>query len=305
MLPLPLPFFKAMDYNQGMSIQTLAQYLEYLEVEKGLSINTLDAYRRDLEAFLEFCSSLDADDVVQINRTHINGYIRELREKKYSPTSVMRKIASLRGFFKWLCASEICSQNPTVTLEQPKIPKRLPKVMAVEEIEKILREDLTKTQRLIVELLYGCGLRVSELAGLKTNRIDISSGYLRCHGKGSKERLVPLGSKAKEALNSYFEQRDFLVTKHNLDTKNLLIADNGRFLTRQDIYNFIHEQGKKIHKNISPHTLRHSFATHLLENGADLRVVQELLGHSDVSTTQLYTHISKKRLKEVYFAINN
>lgn len=288
-----------------MSIQTLAQYLEYLEVEKGLSINTLDAYRRDLEAFLEFCSCLGAEDVVQVQRSHINGYVRELREKKYSPTSVMRKIASLRGFFKWLCASEICSQNPTVTLEQPKIPRKLPKVMAVDEIEKILREDLTKTQRLVVELLYGCGLRVSELAGLKINSIDINAGYLRCHGKGSKERLVPLGSKAKEALEDYFKHRDFLVTKYNLDTKNLLVADNGRFLTRQDIYNFIHEQGKKIHKNISPHTLRHSFATHLLENGADLRVVQELLGHSDVSTTQLYTHISKKRLKEVYFAINN
>lgn len=288
-----------------MSIQTLAQYLEYLEVEKGLSINTLDAYRRDLSAFLDFCSSLEINELNEIKRTHLNAYIRELREKQYLPPSVMRKIASLRGFFKWLCASEICHQNPTLTLEQPKIPKRLPKVMSVEEIENILRKDLTKTQRLIVELLYGCGLRVSELAGLKTNSIDIKAGYLRCYGKGSKERLVPLGSKAKEALREYFEYRDVLVTKHNLETKNLLISDCGRFLTRQDIYNFIHEQGKNIHKNISPHTLRHSFATHLLENGADLRVVQELLGHSDVSTTQLYTHISKKRLKEVYFAINS
>lgn len=294
-----------MHYNSLMSIQTLAEYLEYLEVEKGLSENTIDAYRRDLGYFLEFCSTLGANELTEIKRTHINAYIRNLREKQYLPLSVMRKIASLRGFFKWLCASEICVQNPTVTLEQPKVPKRLPKVMAVEEIEKILREDLTKIQRLIVELLYGCGLRVSELAGLKTNSIDMNASYLRCYGKGSKERLVPIGSKAKEALIEYFEQRDFLVTKYNLETKNLLIADNGRFLTRQDIYNFIHEQGKKIHKNISPHTLRHSFATHLLENGADLRVVQELLGHSDVSTTQLYTHISKKRLKEVYFAINN
>lgn len=294
-----------MNYNSLMSTQTLAEYLEYLEVEKGLSINTIDAYRRDLSAFLDFCSSLDVNELNEIKRTHLNAYIRELREKQYLPPSVMRKIASLRGFFKWLCAAEICSQNPTLTLEQPKIPRRLPKVMAVDEIENILKKDLTTTQRLIVELLYGCGLRVSELAGLKTNSIDINAGYLRCSGKGSKERLVPLGSKAKEALKDYFEHRDFLVVKHNLDTKNLLITDNGRFLTRQDIYNFIHEQGKIIHKNISPHTLRHSFATHLLENGADLRVVQELLGHSDVATTQLYTHISKKRLKEVYFAINN
>lgn len=287
-----------------MSIQILAEYLEYLEVEKGLSINTIDAYRCDLSAFLEFCASLGAEELTQIQRTHINSFIRDLREKNYSATSVIRKIASLRGFFKWLCASEICTQNPTLTLEQPKIPRKLPKVMTILEIENILREDLTKAEHLIVELLYGCGLRVSELVNLKTNSIDLNANYLKCSGKGSKERLVPLGTKAKEALREYFVQRDFLVKKYNLDTKNLLISDSGRFLTRQDIYNFIHEQGKKIHKNISPHTLRHSFATHLLENGADLRIVQELLGHSDVSTTQLYTHISKKRLKDVYFAIN-
>lgn len=287
-----------------MDVQILAEYLEYLEVEKGLSSNTIDAYRRDLSSFGEFCSGLGAEELTDIQRTHINAYLRELREKQYLPPSVMRKIASLRGFFKWLCANEICIQNPTLTLEQPKIPRKLPKIMTIEEIEKILTENLTPVNRLIVELLYGCGLRVSELVDLKTNGIDLNANYLKCRGKGSKERLVPLGSKAKKALNEYFVQRDFLVKKYNLDTKNLLIADNGRFLTRQDVYNFIHEQGKKIHKNISPHTLRHSFATHLLENGADLRIVQELLGHSDVSTTQLYTHISKKRLKEVYFAIN-
>lgn len=287
-----------------MSLQTLSEYLEYLEIEKGLSINTLDAYRRDLSAFLEFCSTLGADELNQIQRTHLNSYIIDLREKKYSATSVMRKIASLRGFFKWLCASEICLLNPTLTLEQPKIPRKLPKVMTIAEIENILRENLSKTERLIIELLYGCGLRVSELINLKTNSIDLNASYLKCIGKGSKERLVPLGSKAKEALNEYFMQRDYLVKKYNVETKNLWISDSGRFLTRQDIYNFIHEQGQKIHKNISPHTLRHSFATHLLENGADLRIVQELLGHADVSTTQLYTHISKKRLKEVYFSIN-
>lgn len=287
-----------------MNMQILSEYLEYLEVEKGLSINTLDAYRRDLSAFLELCAEQKAEELTQIQRTHLNSYIMFLREKNYSATSVMRKIASLRGFYKWLCANEICVQNPTLTLEQPRIPRKLPKVMTISEIENILRADLSKVERLIVELLYGCGLRVSELTNLKTNSIDLNASYLRCSGKGSKERLVPLGKMAKTALKDYFEHRDFLVKKYNLDTRNLLIADSGRFLNRQDVYNLIHEQGKRIHKNISPHTLRHSFATHLLENGADLRIVQELLGHSDVSTTQLYTHISKKRLKEVYFAIN-
>lgn len=301
-----LNFFQELiSYNKNMSMQNLAEYLEFLEIEKGLSVNTTDAYRRDLSAFLDFCSTLGAEDLTHVQRTHINSYIKNLREQEYSATSVMRKIASLRGFFKWLCANEICDKNPTLTLEQPKIPRKLPKVLSVQEIDALLKEDLTKTEKLIEELLYGCGLRVSELVNLKTNSIDLNANYLRCSGKGSKERLVPFGGKAKTALQEYMVLRDGIVKKNLLDTKNLLIADSGRFLTRQDIYNFIHAQGAKIHKNISPHTLRHSFATHLLENGADLRVVQELLGHSDVSTTQLYTHISKKRLKEVYFSINN
>ena len=128
---------------------------------------------------------------------------------------------------------------------------------------------------------------------------------MRCFGKGSKERIIPMGETAKNIIKEYLPERDLLIKKYNLSTKNLLIMPNGRKITRQDVYTFIHAQGKLIHKNISPHTLRHSFATHLLENGADLRVVQELLGHSDVSTTQLYTHISKKRLKDVYFSVNN
>lgn len=284
-----------------MNVQVLSEYLEYLEVEKGLSENTIEAYRRDLSDFLEFCNI----DVTRIQRNHLNGYIRNLREKEYSPTSVMRKIASLRGFFKWLCTSEICPTNPTLTLEQPKVPKRLPKVMTVQEIETLLNENLDKCQRVIVELLYGCGLRVSELVNLKINDFDLKAKYLQTTGKGSKDRIVPLGSKAVNAIKNYLPERDFILKKFRIDTKNLLVNEHGKILNRQDIYTFISEQGKKIHKHISPHTLRHSFATHLLENGADLRIVQELLGHSDVATTQLYTHISKKRLKEVYFAINN
>lgn len=284
-----------------MNVQVLSEYLEYLEIEKGLSENTIEAYRRDLSDFLDFCDM----DVTEVQRNNLNSYIRNLSEKEYSATSVMRKIASLRGFFKWLCASEICKTNPTLTLEQPKVPKRLPKVMTVQEIETILNENLNKRERVIVELLYGCGLRVSELVNLKVNDFDIKAKYLQTTGKGSKDRIVPLGSKAISAIKDYMQERDFTLKKFRIDTKNLLVNEHGKNLSRQDVYNFIKEQGKKIHKHISPHTLRHSFATHLLENGADLRIVQELLGHSDVATTQLYTHISKKRLKEVYFAINN
>lgn len=279
----------------------ISQYLEYLELEKGLSLNTIEAYKNDLYSFAQF---VNTDSLSEITRIDINHYILHLKEKKLLPTSVIRKIASLRGFFKWTSAMNFLKINPASTIEQPKIPKRLPKVMTVKEIEEILKSNLTLSESAEIELLYSCGLRVSELVNLKLYDIDLTSKYVRCFGKGSKERIIPLGEKAKEKLEEYFQLRKFLVKKFNLNTKQLLISESGRIINRQDVYNLIHKKGKEIHKNISPHTLRHSFATHLLENGADLRVVQELLGHSDVSTTQLYTHISKKRLKEIYFSIN-
>lgn len=280
--------------------QIIGEYLEYLELEKGLSQNTLEAYRRDLSEF-----SQGVEDITKVDRMSINMFIRKLRENKLAPSSIIRKMASLRGFFKWASSAGIIDKNPASTLEQPKVPQHLPKVVSIKEIEKMLHNNLTPLEHVIMELLYSCGLRVSELVNLKTNDIDLSSKYVRCFGKGSKERIIPIGEIAKKAVTEYMPERDFLVKKYNLNTKLLLIQNSGRLITRQDVYTFIHAQGKLIHKNISPHTLRHSFATHLLENGADLRVVQELLGHSDVSTTQLYTHISKKRLKDVYFSINN
>lgn len=286
-------------------VQYVSEYLDYLEIEKGLSVNTTDAYRRDLLSFVNFCIDRGVSQIKDIQRSDLNAFILKLREANYSPTSVTRKIASLRGFFKWFCANEYGTSNPAQTLELPKLPKRLPKVMTVEELNTILNSDLNTEESLIVELLYGCGLRVSELVNLKLNNIDISSKYIQCFGKGSKERIVPFGEKAKAALNKFLKTRDMILLKNKIEnSKVLFLKPDGKQITRQDVYNFIRKQGEKIHKHISPHTLRHSFATHLLENGADLRVVQELLGHSDVSTTQLYTHITKKRLKEVYFAIN-
>ena len=287
-----------------MNVQILSEYLEYLDVEKGLAQNSIDAYRRDLTEFCDFCTSNNKEELENVTRLNISAYILDLHDKKYSPTSIMRKIASLRGFYKWLCSNEYCKINPTITIEQPKLPKRLPKVVSVKEIEEILHQDLNPTEKLIIELLYGCGLRVSELVLLNVSDINSKSRYLQCTGKGSKERLVPIGSKAINALKKYLPEREYIAKKYNITDDRLLLTEEGRKINRQDIYNFVHSQGKKINKAISPHTLRHSFATHLIENGADLRVVQELLGHSDVSTTQLYTHISKKRLKEVYFAIN-
>lgn len=279
--------------------EIISQYLEYLELEKGLAQNTIDAYRRDLYDF-----SQDIDSIDLVDRSKINLYIRNLKEQNLTASTVTRKIASLRGFFKWASSMNIITKNPASTLEQPKMPQKLPKVVTIKEVEEILNKELSVLELVVFELLYSCGLRVSELVNLKINDIDIHSKYVRCFGKGSKERIIPIGDKAVNAIKKYLPQRDFLQKKYNTSSKKLLINDKGRYINRQDIYNFIRSLGKQINKHITPHTIRHSFATHLLENGADLRVVQELLGHSDVSTTQLYTHISKKRLKEVYFNIN-
>lgn len=288
-----------------MLIQYIAEYLEYLQAERGLSQNTIDAYRRDLTAFCDFLYQLDKiDDLNTVKRTHINYFIKELHDKNYSMTSVTRKIAAIRGWFRWLFATEAISQDPSLGVELPRLTKKLPKVMSLTEIEKILTNNLTVVETVMLELLYGAGLRVSELVELDLNSIELSSRYVRCMGKGSKERIIPIGEKAQKAVLNYLKQRELIVKKFKLDTKRFLLKENGHLMTRQDVYVFIRKQGELLKRHISPHTLRHSFATHMLENGADLRVVQELLGHSDVSTTQLYTHVSKKRLKEVYFSIN-
>ncbi len=282
--------------------ELLSLYLEFIELEKGLSNNSIEAYRRDIEAFFEFLPNINS--LNDVTRHDISAFIRKLKENKYATSSITRKISSIKSFFKWACISGYSNINPTLTIELPKRPKLLPKVMTIKDIEEILSHNLTPLQSVILELLYSCGFRVSELANLKITDINLNSRYVMCTGKGNKERIVPIGSVALKKIQDYLVDRDFYISKNNLNTKKFLINESGRFVNRQDIYNLVHSQGELINKNISPHTLRHSFATHLLENGADLRVVQELLGHSDVATTQLYTHISKKRLKEVYFEIN-
>jgi integrase/recombinase XerD len=289
-----------------MFLSFLSEYIEYLYVERGLSQNTEEAYRRDLSFFIDFIEQNGIQSFDELKRSHINAYIRELRQTNYAPTSITRKIASLRGWFKWMIANEMIIHDPTVGLEQPKLSKHLPKVMTLTEIEFILSKNIDVTYRAILELLYAAGLRVSELVNLKYSNISMDHSYVRCFGKGSKERLVPIGKKAKDALKNYFRERDYILKKNDVKNEFLFINEKGIKISRQEVYVFISELGQEfLNKHITPHTVRHSFATHMLENGADLRVVQELLGHSDVSTTQLYTHVSKKRLKEVYFGIND
>lgn len=283
----------------------LSEYIEFLFIERGLSNNTEQAYRRDLTSFVEFIEKNSIKDFEDITRSLINSYIRDLRSRNYASTSITRKIASLRGWFKWMAANELINHDPTVNLEQPRLTRYLPKVLTINEINIILSQKLSSLEKAVFELLYAAGLRVSELTDLNLSNVNLEHSYVRCFGKGSKERLVPFGEEAKAAINFYLKERNFILLNHNLKNSALFIKEDSKRISRQEVYELIKNLGRHVNKHITPHMIRHSFATHMLENGADLRVVQELLGHSDVSTTQLYTHVSKKRLKEVYFEINN
>ena len=288
-----------------MFLENLSNYTDYLSMERGLSNNTENAYRTDLLEFIDFLDKNSINSFDDIKRSHINAYVRELRKNNLAPTSVSRKIASLRGWFKWMMSMNLIKHDPTVSLEQPKLSKHLPKVLSIHEVDILLSQNLPKLERAILEVLYATGLRVSELANLKLSSVNLKHAYVKCFGKGSKERIVPIGKIAKDAINDYLAERNANITAAGTTSDYLFVHTDGRKISRQDIYLIIKNLGEKVlNKHITPHTLRHSFATHMLENGADLRVVQELLGHSDVATTQLYTHVSKKRLKDVYFSIN-
>ena len=288
-----------------MIVQLISEYLNWLEVERGLSRNTIDAYKNDLIGFFDYFRNIENLD--EIKRNNFSEYTMFLASNNISASSITRKIASIKGFFKYVSANREIKANPALAINSPKLPKRLPKVITFEEIKKLLNNRLTVKEKAVFELLYATGLRVSELVNLEIKNVDFKNNLIKTTGKGSKERFVPVGKKAKAALNEYLKQRELILkTKFGSNYKEnaIFINDNGKKISRQWVYNFIKKQGETIHKQISPHTIRHSFATHLLENGADLRAVQELLGHSSVVTTQLYTHISKKRLKEIYFQIN-
>jgi len=283
----------------------LSEYIEYLSLERGISANTEQAYRRDLVFFIEFLEENGVYEFEQISRFVLNSFIKKMRDSGFVSTSVTRKIASLRGWFRWMVTNELIDHDPTLSIEQPRVDKKLPKVLTISEMEKIFSQNLSSKEKIIIELLYAAGLRVSELVGLNINNINLENNFVRCFGKGSKERVVPIGNEAIKALKKCLKERELILKKNKTSSSALLLNDKARRISRQEVYKIISGLGNVVSKHITPHTIRHSFATHMLENGADLRIVQELLGHCDVSTTQLYTHISKKRLKEVYFAINN
>jgi integrase/recombinase XerD len=280
------------------------QFFAHLKVERGLSDNTVRSYSRDLMRFLNF---LDREKRTPLNlsRETLSGYVRHLG-KKLSARSVARHVSSLRRFYRFLVREGKLEVNPARLLESPKLPRKLPGTLSPEEVELLISAPKSvnaKGQRdlAMLELLYATGLRVSELVGLKLSNINLEPGYVRTLGKGSKERVVPMGEKARMALSLYLQEgRNALNRRTN--SAYLFLNFRGKRLTRQGFWKILKGYASQagIKKNITPHSLRHSFASHLLEAGADLRSVQMMLGHSDISTTQIYTHVTRKRLIQLH-----
>lgn len=283
--------------------QTLTEFTDFLMVERGLSEHTLSAYNNDLRQYIEFLRANDIDHFTRTTRLTITSFVKELRERGLASTSIARKIAAIKSFYQYLQRERLIDRDPSADIERPKLGRYLPKVLNQNEVTKLVEQPTDLRDRAILELLYGGGLRVSELIRVNVQDINLTTGYVRCLGKGSKERLVPVNQAAIKAIAGYLEQvRPEVLLREQ--ERALFLNYAGRRLTRQGIWKVVKEAAKEagIAKEITPHTLRHSFATHLIENGADLRSVQEMLGHADISTTQLYTHVTKRRLKEVYSA---
>ncbi|MGB8000027.1 MAG: site-specific tyrosine recombinase XerD [Anaerobacillus sp.] len=282
-------------------------FLHYLIVERSLSKNTLDAYRRDLAQYSKHLNEKEAlSSFQEVRRTHIVNYLYELKDQGKASTTIARNIASIRSFHQFLLREKAVDQDPSVHIETPKTERKLPKILSTSEVEQLLEAPdystpFGKRDRAMLEVLYATGLRVTELVDLKTEDIHLTMGFIRTIGKGNKERIVPLGSMAREALTTYLGEGRGQMMKRN-KTDFLFLNHRGERLSRQGFWKILKKLAVKanIVKPLTPHTLRHSFATHLLENGADLRAVQELLGHADISTTQIYTHVTKARLKDIY-----
>lgn len=284
----------------------ISRFVDYLTVERGLSTNTLESYERDLHAFHAFLQKRGHVEAQSISQHHIAGYLRSLHEVGRANSTISRSLASIRSFFHFLVREEFILQDPTIHVETPKIEKRLPRVLTPEEVERLLRAPQQTTPSglrdyAMLELLYATGIRVSELVNLKSSDVHLSGGFLRCMGKGGKERIIPVGEYALHALHTYLEVgRPAFV--RSLADPSMFLNHHGSQMSRQGFWKILKKYAREsgIVKDITPHTLRHSFATHLLERGADLRAVQEMLGHADISTTQIYTHVTKGRLKEIY-----
>ncbi len=289
--------------------QEVDGFLAYLALERGASPHTLDAYALDIRGFIEFLSKAVRDGPAPSDVTHlvIRSYLANLQRAGYSRRTIARRLASARSFLAYLCRKGELATNPARGVSAPKLGRTLPRFLHEKDVETLVESPSPATRfglrdRAILETIYAAGLRVSELVGLGTRDVDLSAGFVRVMGKGGKERVVPIGERAVEALDDYTRRARPHLLSGNEDRGALFLNYRGTRLSRRAIQRMIDRYIRKVgvDKKISPHALRHSFATHLLDHGADLRVVQELLGHVSVSTTQIYTHVTREKLKHVY-----
>jgi len=293
---------------EGSPTPSLAQLAEefvlHLSVERGLSPNTIEAYRRDVAQFVEQMAARGVVTAAGVDAAAVQAFVSSL--KMLAKTSAGRKLSAVRGFFNYLCAEEQATGNPVAAVAHPAPGRRIPGTLTVAEVEALLRAPDTRVaaglrDRAMLETLYCSGMRVSEILTVRLEDLNLDQRWLRCFGKGSKERLVPLGRVAGEYLQRYLEHvRPAWAARSG--APELFLTDRGRPLSRSGFWRLLkrYAQQAGITKNITPHTLRHSFATHLLDGGADLRAIQELLGHAQIATTQIYTHVSTRRLHETY-----
>lgn len=291
-----------------MTLQdNLADYLRYAQVERGLSENTISSYRQDLQTFLDFLVK-EKQNTWEVEAVEIDLFLGKLRDEGKATSSISRMLSSLRKFYQWLLRQDIIKSDPLVKIDSPKQEKRLPLALSEAEVDKLLVQPNIKKasgirDRAILETLYATGMRVSELINLQMGDLHQDIKLIKVLGKGSKERLVPISNVALSWIDEYDKQvRQKQILKIGSFTDIIFLNQRGGKLSRQAVWQLIKKycQTAGITKNVTPHTLRHTFATHLLENGADLRVVQELLGHSDISTTQIYTNLTQKHIMEVY-----
>ncbi|MCS6860219.1 MAG: site-specific tyrosine recombinase XerD [Abditibacteriales bacterium] len=286
--------------------EDLTSFLDHLRVERGLAENTLRAYRVDVEQFVAFLTGLKRSSFAEADEGTVLRYLKQLRERGLADTSVARKLSALTTLYRFLVRERRLDADPTANLESAQVARRLPQTLTLAEVEKILSSPLPFTvlgvrDKAMLELLYATGLRVSELIGLNVNDVNLEAGFLRCIGKGNKERIVPVGAAARKALTDYLSfSRPQLAERTG--ERALFLTVRGRRFCRGNVQQLLqrHAQRAGITRRISPHVFRHTFATHLLEHGADLRSIQEMLGHADIATTQVYTHVSTEQLKEVY-----
>jgi integrase/recombinase XerD len=288
-------------------VKEVQAFIQYLKVERGLSRNTLESYERDLAQYVHFIQQQGIAVWRETGKTQIMAYLNELKKIGRASATLSRTVVSLRAFYQFLLKERLMDTDPSLSMEAPKLEKKLPNVLSIEEIETLLEAPVTSQvngsrDKAMLELLYATGIRVTELISLNLDDVNLHMGYIRCVGKAGKERIIPIGSMSVRCLEAYINGIRSRLLKQSDSLEALFIGHLGTRMTRQGFWKIIkrYAQETRIMKPITPHTLRHSFAAHLLENGADLRSVQEMLGHADISTTQIYAQVTKSKMKEVY-----